>query len=603
MSKDNTNPSVQVETEGKLPSNKKRQPKAKKEDNIIDNKVELIKQYQREKNFAVQLRQQKMNNWMKNEEQYNGVIQRTLLTRSNLHVPVVFEGVQNMSAKLGQTPEFEYDTIPEGDENAAEIMKHVVKEDLDASDWETIYEGSKVEAGIYGRTIYKVIPGNDANAVELVDTLAYLISPIAKNTRSALYQGQQFIYKTFEQLEKEADEFEYDKEELRKLKENKIPNETQQDSSSEASYKNTRLANMGLSNTTNYGSKVAECTEWWTYLPDEKDMPVLYCLFVANDLYLLRKQKASDMGLKRPPFISWGVFTRGITFWCPSIADVYRDPNLAIDCNINQVIDNNTYRNFGMIYVSSSSGLKQSSIVPRPLGVTQVQVAPNSSLKDHIYQPEVPEITSALTTMQTIKGLADSAAGLGNTASSQKGKQSATQQAKQAAELEQKTTVMKRNATLAFQELTQLMADITSEKLTKPRQVKIFGYKNLTVEGVTKKNFADVKLVSKATPSEDANANKAIKQKAKADLYELFKDDPKVPGQLALRRSVAKTYDVPPTEIESWFTQEDQSQQTANSSPEASQASPQGETAPTEVTPILSQTGKEAQAVVPRAIR
>ena len=573
--------------------------------NIIPNKKEIIKQYLTEKDFAVKLRQQKINNWMKNEEQYNGVIQRTLLTRSNLHVPLVFEGVQNFASKLGSSPDFEYDTIPEGDENASEIMKHVVQEDLNESDWKIMYENSKIEAGIYGRTIYKVIPGNDKNTVELVDTLAFLISPIAKNTRSALYCGQQFIYKTIEEIEAEAEEFEYDTEEIEKLKQNKVPNETQQDSSTEASYKNTRFANMGLSNTTNYGSKVAECTEWWTMIKNDDVTAEPYVLLVANDLYLLRCKKASEIGIpsyRNNPFVSWGTYTRGITFWCPSVADVYRDPNLAIDVNINQVIDNNTYRNFGMLFVASSSGLKQSSIVPRPLGVTSVQTAPGENIQSKVWQFVPPEISSAASTMQLVKGLADSAAGLSPNISPGKGKVSVTQQAKISAEIDAKIAVMKRNATMAFQELTQLMADITQEKLTKPRKVKIFGYKNLTVEDVTKKNFEDVQLVSKATPSEDSEQNKAIKQKAKIELYELFKDDPKVPGQLAMRRSVAKSFDIQPTEIESWFTEEEKTPQAQAQIPQQPQE-PSAGNPPSEDTALLSQTGREAQINVPRSIK
>ena len=570
--------------------------------NIIKDKIEILKQYLREKDYAIKLRQVKINNWLKNEEQYNGVTQRTLLTRSNLHVPIVFEGVQNMSSKLGAAPEVRYDTIPEGDENAAEIMEHVVKQDLDDSKWDLTYENSKTEAGIYGRTIYKVIPGNDKQQVELVDTLAYLISPIAKDTEHALYQGQQFIYKTQDELEAEADRMEYDEEEIHKLKINKIPNETQRDASSEASQKNIRLANMGLANVTQYGSKVAEITEWWTYIDGE-----LTALTVANDMYLLRKKSAKELGLKRPPFVSWGTYSRGITFWCPSVADVYRDPNLAIDCNINQVIDNNTYRNFGMMFVASSSGLKQSSIVPRPLGVTPVMCSPNEDIKSKIWQFTPPEITSALTTMQTIKGFADSASGMSPNIQPKSGKVSVTQQSKLNAEVEAKIVVMKRSATLACQELYQLMSDIIRDKMTKPRQVKIFGYKNLTLDDVTKKNFEDVELVAKASPSEDSQQNKAIKQKAKMDLYALFKDDPKIPGQLAMRRSVAKTFDITPDEIESWFTKEE-SEPINNMMPQGTeqpgqpgQPPPQGQP-PTDATALLSATGTEAQAQVPPMI-
>lgn len=580
--------------------------------NIIKDKIEILKRYQEEKQFAIKARQNKINNWSKNEDAYNGVTQKTLLTRSNLHVPVVFEGVQNMGSKLGAAPEVKFDTIPEGDENAADIMEHVVKEDLKASNWDLVYEMSKVEAGIYGRTVYKVIPGNDKQQVELVDTLAFLNSPIAKDTKYSLYQGQQFIYKTFHELDEEAEEMQYDQEELNKLKVNKVFDTSQSDSSSEASARNLRTAQLGMSNVTQYGSKVAEITEWYTYHKGE-----LMVLTVANDLYLLRYIKASDLGLKRPPFVSWGTYPRGVAFWCPSVADVYRDPNLAIDVNINQAVDNNTYRNFGMKFVASSSGLKQNSIVPRPLGITSVTVAPGESIQSKVMDFTPPEINSALATMQTIKGFADSASGLSPNINPSRGKISVTQQAKLNAEVDAKIVMMRKSATNACEELFQLMADITVDRLTKPRPVKIFGYKSLTINDVTKKNFKDVKLVANAIPSEDSQQNKAIQQKAKMDLFMAFKDDPKVTGQLAMRRSVAKSFDIEPDEIESWFSEEEQPQPQQQmpqppqdgqpqGQPQPPQGQPQGQPQagqpPTDATPLLSATQQGAQANVPRSI-
>lgn len=587
--KDNVNPTA----EDKEPKEQTKEYK-----NKIKNKKAIIKQYLREKDYAIKLRQTKIQNWIKNEELYNGVTQRTLLTRSNLHVPVVFEGVQNMSAKLGGAPELKFDTIPEGDENASELMEHVVKEDLRACYFDLIYEQAKIECGIYGRAIFKVIPGNDRQRVELVDTLAYLISPIAKNTGKAIYQGQQFIYKTIEEIEDEAERMEYDEESIQDLKDNKVPNETQVDQNSEASIKNIRQANMGLANVTQYGSKVIEITEWVTHIKG-----ILTHLSVANDRYLLRAKPSKELGLKRPNYISFGTYPRGITFWCPSVADVYRDPNLAIDVSINQTVDNNTYRNFGMIYVASSSGLKQSSIIPRPLGVTSVQCTPEEKVQDKIFMPVIPEITSALQTMTTIKGFADSAAGLQLNLPS-KGKINVTQQAKMQYELETKVLVMKLNATLACEELYQLMADITKDKMTKPREVKVFGYKNLTVADVTKDNFKDVKLVAKATPSENSQENKAIKQKAKMSLYQLFKDDPKIPGQTAMRRSVAKTFDISPDEIEAWFTEDKQpTGDNIAGMPPKDGAPADGNIPENGATPVINATKSASALNVPPAIK
>ena len=574
--------------------------------NVIKDKMAILKQYQIEKDYAIRVRQVKIQNWLKNEELYNGVTQKTLLTRSNLHIPVVFEGVQNASSKIGAMPDIDYETIPEGNENASDIMKHVVKEDLADSNFDLTWENSKIEAGIYGETVFEVIPGNDKQRVELVDTLAYLRSPIATSANTALYQGRQFIYKTIEQIEEDAKKFDYDMEEVNKLKTQKVPNETEQTNNTEASVKNIRLANMGLSNTTQFGSKVAELTKWQTYIKG-----VLTELIVANDIYLLAAKPMSEYGTERPTFVYYGLFSRGIAMLAPSIADIYRDPNLAINVITNQSIDNNTYRNFGEIFVSSSSGLKQSSIIPRPNGVTVVQTGKDEKIGDKVWVKEVPELTQGQGLSGVIKGFADNASGMAPGMQTQKGKLSVTQQAGLNAQVEAKVAIMKRRATLAFQELCQLMADITAKRLTKPRKVKIFGYKDLTIEDVTKKNFDGVELVAKASPSEDSQQNKAIKQKAKIDLYELFKDDSKVPGQIAMRRSVAKTFDISPQEIEDWFNQEATPPATpgitatpATSGTSVTGTAQPGEIkAPTEATPLISATQAGAQVNVPSAIK
>ena len=566
--------------------------------NVIPEKIDIIRRYQKQKDFAIKLRQVKINNWLKNEEIYNGVLQKSLLTRSNLHAPIMFEGVQNMSAKIGQAPDVEFDTIPEGDENAEELMKHVVKEDLKESGWNLIYENGKIEGGIYGRGVWKVIPGNDKNTIELVDTLSFLIDPLAKNTKDALYCGQQFIYKTIEEIEDEADEMEYDTEEISKLKEYKVPSDIQTSSNTEESQKNIRLQNMGLSNTNMYGSKVAELTEWYSYNKDNE----LMIDTVANDVYLLRHKKAEESGLERNPFISPGTYTRGITFWCPSVADLYRDTNLAYNCTLNQAIDNNTYRNFNMLLVDSATGFKQSSLIMRPNGVSSIQVPVGKSIKDVAFPLEVPEISSALATGQNIKQITDSASGLAPAQMQGKGgKVSVTMQAKLNADVEARITVMKRNYTEACEELYQFMADITAKRLTKPRKVKIFGYKSITINNVTKKNFKDVKLVARAVPAEDSVQNKAIKQKAKMDLFMAFKDDPKVTGQLAMRRSVAKSFDIEPDEIESWFTAEEQPQPQPQQ-PAMPQQQQGEQKAPTDATPLLGATQSGAQAQVPKMI-
>jgi hypothetical protein len=562
-------------------------------------KTKYLKKYREEKLSATKARQVRIINWIENEKMYNGVPTMTLLTRSNLHIPKMFESIQTTSSKIGNLPEVEYEIKPEGSENAVEIMKALYDEDMKASDGAQMFQNSKIEAGLYGRAVYKIIPSNDGAKFELVDTMSYLVAPTAKNTKDAIYQGQQFIYKTLEQLEADAEEFYYDMDEVKKLKDNHILSETEANFSQEKSLKDLRLSYLGYANVQQLGAKMAEITEWYTMIKKE-----LYVMTVANDEFLLRCVPIKEIGLTRSPFVSWGVYPRGVAFWTPGVADVVRDPNLAMDVAINQLIDNNTYRNFGMMFVSSSSGLKQSSISPRPLGITPVNVGLDKSVKDSVWQYTPPEISSATNTLHTLNSIAENSAGLSAIPLGSRGKMSVTQQSQLQGMVEAKNNLIKQNAVRGIEELAQMYAEIISNHLTSPRKVKVYGYKPLTIDAITKKNFKDVEFIAKAESPETSHENRAIKQKSLATLYELFKDDPKVPGQIFLRERLAKEFDISPTDIDKMFTQEQKLEETAQAPQPQPQQGGQVEQMPTNpASPLLSQTGAAAQAQVPPAIR
>lgn len=578
----------------------------------IDNtkKEKYLKQFLSEKTSAIKARQTRINNWLQNEQLYNGVTTPTLLTRSNLHVPKVFEAVQTMSSRLGQMPQIDFESMPEGDDNATELMKALWEDDINKSDGDSIAQNSKIEAGLYGRAVYKLVPSNKGCKVELIDTMSFLINPTATSTKlGLLYCGQQFIYKTLEQIQKDAKKFDYDAEEVKKLEDFKEPSETSASYSQEKSLKDLRLTYLGYANTSQLGAKMIELNEWYTIIDEE-----WHVMTVANDRFLLRCIPLTEVGLKKPPYVSWGVYPRGVVFWIPGVADVSRDPNLAMDTSINQMIDNNTYRNFGMIFVSSSSGLKQSSITPRPLGVTPVNVAPDKGIKDAIFPHVPPEIRDAITTMQVISQVADNAIGTSAQPIGHKGKMSVTQQAQQAGVTESKNNLVRQNYIKAWEELGQMYADVICNFMTEPRDIKVSGQKPITIQHVTKKNFKDVTLRAKASSSEVSEENRAIKQKAMMGLYELFKDDPKIPGQLYLREIVAKEFKLDPTQIDKLFSPEEPQQppqpgmpagmQTGMQTGQPPQQPAQPNTPPANPNnPLLGQTGANAQAQVPPTIR
>ncbi len=531
---------------------------------------EILNQYRIEKQAAYKARQSKMAHWLQNEELYNGVIQKTLLTKSNLHVPKVFEGVQDMASRLGELPSIEYDTKPEGDENAADIMKHLFLYDGRKSDLEHLWELSKIEAGLYGRPIFKIIPSSDGVAFQLVDTMSFLISPLSPTIGSALYCGQQFIYKTAAQLMEEAEEFGYDKKEVMKAR--KAVAETISSENPEVSQRNLRLAYLGFDNVNLAGAKVIELTEWYTHLVNEKGLPEKYLLTVANDQFLLRAVPLTEVGLEdKFPFISRALFPRLVSFWVPAVADIYRDPNLAMDVIMNQNIDNNTYRNFGMLFVDSTSGLKQSAVVPRPLGVTPINVGAKS-VKDAVLPYNPPDISQSTALSTQIETLADNASGLGFVLPMGRSKMSASQLNLEMSLIEQRLSTSKQNLVSMAKDMGQIYADLIKKNLTTPRKVKVFGMKDVTISGVTKANFKNVEFIAKATAKENVQQNKALRQKSIQALYAMFKDDQNVPNQPYLRELVAEEFGLTPTQIDKLMTQ--------NEKPQAAQPVPPAPVAP-----------------------
>lgn len=562
-----------------------------------NNNAKLLEQYRKEKGAAMKGRQIRIQSWSDNERLYNGIPQITLLTRSNLHIPKVFEGVQTMSSKIGQLPQTSFKTKPEGDDNAPEIMKALFEEDIQESGGETLWQNSKVEGGIYGRWMYKLTPSNQGVKIALTDTMAFLINPTAKSHKDALYEGEQFIYKTIEEIEAEAEAFGYDLKEIQRIKDNKAAKETAPENSQEKSLKDLRMTYLGYANVTQLGANMLELTEWYTHIKGKK-----HVMTVADDVYLLRCIPIKEVGLPDTfPYRGGAIFPRGVAFWTPGVADILRDPNLAMDVSINQLIDNNTYRNFGMLFVSSSSGLKQSSLTPRPLGVTAVNVPIGSNIKDHVMPYNPPEINDAAQTMAMLNQIAERAVGLSGMPMGHKGKQSVTQNAEQNALIESKTNLIKQNFIESWEEVAQLYTEIVKQYLTSPRKVKVFGFKEVTLEGVTKANFKDVDFIAHSQSPDVSDSNKAIKQKAAIELYTLFKDDPKIPGQKWLRERTAKVFELDPTDIDKLF-----SEPKPTEGPQMPAAQPQEVQQPQSGMPSnpgMSQTATAAQAQVPPSIR
>jgi hypothetical protein len=118
--------------------------------------------------------------------------------------------------------------------------------------------------------------------------------------------------------------------------------------------------------------------------------------------------------------------------------------------------------------------------------------------------------------------------------------------------------------------------------------------KDVTISGVTKKNFEGVDFIAKATARENVQANKAIRQKSVQALFTMFKGDPDVPNQPYLRELVAEEFGLSPTQIDKLMTQNEQQPQPQ--APQAPQGQPEIPTMPNQ--PQMSAVQSAAQTGV-----
>ena len=120
----------------------------------------LKEQFNKERQTSNKVLQAKLGNWLTNEQLYNGVVQSTLMTRANFHVPKIFEGVNMIGARIGTLPVIDYHTTPDEDQNAGDLMKASWDHDAEKYDLHNLANLSKTEVGLYGRAIFELIPSN-----------------------------------------------------------------------------------------------------------------------------------------------------------------------------------------------------------------------------------------------------------------------------------------------------------------------------------------------------------------------------------------------------------------------------------------------------------
>lgn len=425
----------------------------------------LLQKFKNEYKSALEYRQTKEQDWLENERLFNLTKKKSVLVRSNAVIPVLHETINTFLSKVDTPPNIEYNPSKPQYEQAAFYLNEVWKFDSNFHfQFNLLDLLAKKECAIYGRGIYKFNydVDNDRPEMYVVDVLDFLIDPSAGYfLQNARFMGQDNIYKSIYELESDDKYQNIDK--VKALLQARDEMKRQQSNSGTLEERQEKLGLPPKEIT----SESVKLTEWYTYVEGEK-----YYILVAEDEVIIRAGRLSDIfTVDDFPFISFAYYPRVFQFWSPSLADVVREPNKIMNVIINQIIDNNTYQNFGMIAYDINKVKRPSDLNPRPQGVVAVDGDPRNA----VHRLQVGQINNAIDIYALVNRIVESATGV---TSAQKGiPQSKSSSATEfAATLAQSSDRIKNFINFYNEEmknLAYLYKDLVQENL-KQRYLKIY---------------------------------------------------------------------------------------------------------------------------------
>ena len=164
--------------------------------------------------------------------------------------------------------------------------------------------------------------------------------------------------------------------------------------------KQERMEAVGVENFDEFAGSdvIVELDEHYTYLWDEVVKKfVRYVIVVANETVILFKKPLKKvLGIEKYPFTTWADDIDVSDFWSDGKADAIRTLNKILNLWLSQLLENRTYRNFGMYFFDSTRpDFIPQEYTPKPFGWYPVPGKP----ADVMQQMEIKEMSESLDEM------------------------------------------------------------------------------------------------------------------------------------------------------------------------------------------------------------
>jgi hypothetical protein len=170
-----------------------------------------------------------------------------------------------------------------------------------------------------------------------------------------------------------------------------------------------RLRILGVTNFDEFGAKdvQVELKECYKKIWVDADKKFVWHLIVqaADTAILLKKPLKKAIGVDFTPFVTWADDPDINDPWSDGKADSVRTFNKIANIYVSQMLENRTYRNFGMFfYDNTNQKFTPNAVDPRPFGMYGIPGDPTKIMK----QMDIPALSGTVEELSYLKELIQS---------------------------------------------------------------------------------------------------------------------------------------------------------------------------------------------------
>jgi hypothetical protein len=326
------------------------------------------------------------------------IVTNRLTQRQAVNLPIVRETVQTWIAKIDEPPLLKYEA--KGKDNDAKRAEIIINEVYlyyyDKLKLEILDNQEKKIVGLQGRCFKKIGWSVIDNCmwVDIIDPYDIELDPRCNpfDIESANFLNHKHIFRPLRTI-LANDKFDSaEKQKLVMYLDSKQGILKQEENAEAMQRREERLRVLGVNNFDAFGAKdvIVELKESYKNIWDEgKKKFVRHLIVNAADIAVLYKKPLKDaIGVEFLPFITWADDPDINDPWSDGKADSVRTFNKIANVYVSQMLENRTYRNFGMFfYDSTNQKFTPNAVDPRPFGMYPIPGDPNKIMQQMRIEP------------------------------------------------------------------------------------------------------------------------------------------------------------------------------------------------------------------------